>query len=288
MSEPTAPPLPDALTAPQALALLTAIGAGRARLMLAETALLLGAHGRLQTEAKISLAPYRAHLNEVAAAARARGVGLALVADRADALRETLFGRFAYAGDRDDYDNLANANLLDVIDRRRGLPVALAVLLVHAARACGWRAAGIGFPGHFLIGLHGEDGRAVIDPFTGGRLSADAVAELAGSFRGTSETFDEDLEPVPDRAMLVRLQNNLRARLTGAQDGERLLPVLEAMLALEPRRPALWLEAAELRAEAGAMRAALDAYRAALAHGLQGPDRTAAEEAVAHLSRGLN
>jgi regulator of sirC expression with transglutaminase-like and TPR domain len=80
--------------------------------------------------------------------------------DRVAALTQVMAEEHGYNGDRQHYDDLQNANLIRVIDRRRGLPVALGILYLHAARAQGWRAAGINFPGHFLIAVEHDGERA--------------------------------------------------------------------------------------------------------------------------------
>jgi len=61
---------------------------------------------------------------------------------RAEALAGLIAGRYTYAGDAETYDDLANANLINVIHRRRGLPVALGIVWLHTARAAGWGAHG--------------------------------------------------------------------------------------------------------------------------------------------------
>ena len=83
----------------------------------------------------------------------------------------------AIRGNVEDYDNPANANLIQVIERRQGLPVALGILWLHAARAAGWPAHGVDFPAHFLIALEGAGGQLVVDAFDGGTcLDAPACA----------------------------------------------------------------------------------------------------------------
>ena len=89
---------------------------------------------------------------------------------RVGALHEVLAERHGFRGDDQNYDDLENANLISVIERRRGLPVALAILYLDAARRLGWPAEGLNFPGHFMIRLAAADGRGVLDPFAGGEL----------------------------------------------------------------------------------------------------------------------
>ena len=57
--------------------------------------------------------------------------------------------------DEDDYSNPKNADIIQVVDRRRGLPVALGIIYLHLAREMEWDAYGLNFPGHFLFGLVG-------------------------------------------------------------------------------------------------------------------------------------
>src|SRR5258708_12163209 len=83
-------------------------------------------------------------------------------------LAEIVARSYAYRGDTDSYDDLQNADLARVIERRKGLPVALSILYLHVARAQGWEAEGLAFPGHFLIRVGMDGARHVIDPFYDG------------------------------------------------------------------------------------------------------------------------
>src|SRR5690606_19436866 len=138
---PEAQPVKEPSAAAALTDALRAVG-GRddAAIDLAGTALLVAALDRPEGE----LDTYRAPLAELA-----RDVGAAVpegaarnVARQARALAQVLAGRHRYAGDTLTYDDPQNANLMRVIDRRKGLPVALAILYIHAARAQGWNATG--------------------------------------------------------------------------------------------------------------------------------------------------
>jgi regulator of sirC expression with transglutaminase-like and TPR domain len=225
---------------------------------LAEVALLLAALDYPDTD----LAPYRRHLAALASN----------LADIAVQEKETLDGRVAaltqvvaeqhgYGGDRRTYDDLQNANLIRVIDRRKGLPVALGILYIHAARAQGWRAFGINFPGHFLIAVEDDEERVILDPFEGG-MQVD-LARLQLMLK-TALGADAELQPeyyasMTNRGVLLRLQNNVKKRVLDSGDSQRGAAVIEGMLTIAPELPDLWREAAELRAEIGEMRSALQA-----------------------------
>ena len=76
-------------------------------------------------------------------------------------------GDLRCAGDLITYDNLENADILSVCaSAARGLPVALGVLYLDAARRCGLAVQGVDFPGHFLLrDREPTRGRLALDPF---------------------------------------------------------------------------------------------------------------------------
>src|SRR5690606_35482921 len=180
----------------------------------------------------------------------ARGPDPADLRVRVEALNAAMFGRHGYRGDTESYDDLDNANLLSVIDRRRGLPIALSILYIATARALGWPAEGINFPGHFLVRVDGGGESALVDPFNGGALrdSADLRALLKGLQGEGAELRPEHYAPAGNRMILLRLQNNIKARLVAAGAFERALAVVERMAMLAPGEPALWHELGALHA----------------------------------------
>jgi regulator of sirC expression with transglutaminase-like and TPR domain len=223
---------------------------------LAEVALLLAALDRPDTD----LGPYHRHLATLASNLADIAVGQSDGLDaRAAALTQVIAEQHGYIGDRRTYDDLQNASLLGVIDRRKGLPVALGILYIHAARAQGWRAVGINFPGHFLIAIEDEDERVILDPFEGGTQVDLPRLQL---MLKTALGADAELQPeyyasMTNRGVLLRLQNNIKKRVLDAGDPQRGALVVDGMLAIAPELPDLWREAAELRAEIGELRSAL-------------------------------
>lgn len=203
---------------------------------------------------------YRRHLDTLVAAVAAEGP-----ADDADAaaaaLARVLAHQYGYRGDNDDYDDLQNANLLRVIDRRRGLPVALSILYLHVGRAQGWAMTGINFPGHFLVRLEHGGRRGILDPFYGGaaRQSADLRALLKAMAGVEVELRPDHYAPTTDRELLLRLQSNIKLRLLRSGDLTEALSCLEQMMAIAPDRPTLWREAGLLHARLGHNAAAIRA-----------------------------
>src|SRR6266478_5889566 len=144
---------------------LRELGASGGRILpIVEAALALAAFER----PRVDLGRYRDHLRLIARDVGQHPDAGGDLAARARALNEIILLKYGYSGDALTYDDLQNANLIRVVDRRKGLPVALGILYIHAARAQGWDAAGLAFPGHFLVRLADGADRVIVDPFHGG------------------------------------------------------------------------------------------------------------------------
>lgn len=89
-----------------------------------------------------------------------------------------------FAGDRANYDDPSNSMLDQVLARRRGLPILLSVVYVEVARRAAIPIAGVGLPGHFVVGHFGRDPPVLLDPFAGGgRVKADAGRDVVRPWR---------------------------------------------------------------------------------------------------------
>jgi len=133
-----------------------------------------------------------------------------------DSVVQRLFGQAGLRGNLDDYDDPRNSYLPDVLDRRLGIPISLAVVTVEVARRCGVELFGVGMPGHFLVGT--QDQRW-LDPFDGGRmLDVEEAAALYRRVHGPLAPFHRSfLGPTGPRAILARMIKNLERSL-GARD----------------------------------------------------------------------
>ena len=233
---------------------------------------------------------YRDHLDRLAAAVGTAARPARSLAERVVALNDVMFKRYGYAGDTLTYEDPQNANLMRVIDRRKGLPVALGILAIHAARAQGWEMRGLALPGHFLVRIaHGGE-RAILDPFNGGR-TCDAVElrELLRAMSGSEATLaPQHYAPVDDRDVLLRLQNNLKLRHLESQEPAKALAVLDRMILFAPAASRLWHEAGLLQSELGNYRAAAAAYERVLALSSDAAERHHAALLLQRLKLRLN
>lgn len=252
---------------------------------IAETGLLLGALDRRG----VDLGPYRKHLADLARAIRDRGVEPSAAA-RQKALADLLNLEFGYRGDGDVYDAPENANLLDVIDRRMGLPVALGILYIHTARAAGWPAHGVLFPGHFLVQVGAEDDVALLDPFGGGRdMDTGALYGILRRVAGPAARLeDAHIAPVDDRAVLVRLLNNLKARAMRLSDTTRALELLDRMIVIDPQDVGYIYEQGTILSQAGQPMAAKRKFEKVASTADKGPFADKARQALAGVKRSLN
>ena len=76
------------------------------------------------------------------------------------ALNEYLFSELRFAGNDAHYEDPRNSFLNEVLDRRTGIPITLAVVYMEVARRAGLHVEGINFPGHFLVRCPARSGAA--------------------------------------------------------------------------------------------------------------------------------
>lgn len=256
---------------------------------IADTALLLAA----LDQPKLPLERYRHHLSLLARDAAELAplqAAQSELAGRLATLRRVIFEKYGYAGDEETYDDLQNGNLMRVIDRRRGLPVALGILAVHTARAQGWDVAGLAFPGHFLLQFQAGAGRIVADPFNELReLQASDLRDLLKVLAGVeAELRPEHYAPVGNREILLRLQNNLKLRHLREHRPQQALEIVESMLLFAPDRAGLWREAGLLHAHLSNLRAAIVSLEHYLEMAPPGGERQQASELLRQLRGQLN
>lgn len=202
-------------------------------------------------------APYEALLEALATRLDAVGADADTPRGQAEALAEVFAGEFGFAGDRDSYDDPANADLIRVLDRRRGLPVSLSILYVAAARRLGWTANALDVPGHVLVLVGQEVAPVIIDPFRGGSIvePEQLVALLAASNPGPVEAV-RHVAAMPNRAVLVRLLQNQASRAEQAGKGRRALELYRRMTVMAPEHGPAWWERARLELVDGDVEAA--------------------------------
>lgn len=218
-----------------------------------------------------AIEPYRQHLAALVDQVREEG-RLTRLDDQLRAIRRVLVVQNKYQGDENHKDEARSNNMMDVIDRRSGSPVALGILYLHIAAALGWAMTGIDLTGHFLIRLSAADGQAVIDPFRAGQLCQ--IVEADEDYFDEDDALYEDLpepdphvldlsaelmKPLTAREVLMRLQHSVKRRLLSQDRVDAAITTLQSMILFAPRHQDLWRELGALQAERGHIRAAITA-----------------------------
>ncbi|MGQ0526909.1 MAG: SirB1 family protein [Alphaproteobacteria bacterium] len=207
-----------------------------------------------------------------------------------EALKAVLAAQHEYAGDTQTYDDLRNASLIQVIDRRRGLPVTLAILYIHAGRALNWDINSLDFPGHFLCRIQKDGRRLIFDPFNGAQiLQASDLRALLKKVKGQGAELSADyFEPASSRSILLRLQNNIKYRQIEAEDYVNALKTVERMRLVDSGEYRLLLDAGVLYARTGQPMAAAAILEDYIARIPQGRDRQEAERLLRDIRQTLN
>lgn len=177
-------------------------------------------------------------------------------------LARVIGGDFGFSGDSENYDAPLNADMVRVLDRRRGLPVILSILYVAVARRMGWNADALNTPSHVLVSVGPQDAPALIDPFHGGALvQPDQLMALLQRALGPDAWPDEaHVAPMSNRMTLVRLLVNQATRAQQSGDTARACTLYDRMTVVAPEHEAGWWELARLQLADGEV----DAARASL------------------------
>lgn len=223
--------------APTALQYFAALVADDHSLPLLEAAVAVAQDARPDLDTQAVLA----EVDALAAVLRRRIPADAAALQRLRLLNRYFFHELGFAGNVNDYYDPANSYLPEVLARRRGIPITLAIVYMELAAQAGLQAVGVSFPGHFLVKLHMPQGEVVIDPFSGQSLSREELDERLAPFRRQRGLVGDDdaplglfLQAAPERDIVARLLRNLKEIHRQAGDLPRLLAVLERLVVLLP------------------------------------------------------
>jgi regulator of sirC expression with transglutaminase-like and TPR domain len=211
--------------------------------------------------ARLDLDRLTACFDEMAAPLVARGVASLPAEKQVELVSNHLYEELGFRGNEHDYYDPKNSLLPDVLDRRLGIPITLALVYCEVARRAGVIARGVSFPGHFLVRVdspEGNDAPVAVDPFFGGRRldGPDLQKLLERASPGQKLVLDEHLAPATPRTMLVRMLINLKWIYATRGDFARALLALDRIICLTPDSVPALRERGSLAARLGAVEAA--------------------------------
>lgn len=208
-------------------------------------------------------------------------------------LNQFFFRELGFGGNVNNYYDPDNSCIHVVLRTRRGIPITLALIWMELAQGLGLPAAGISFPGHFMVKVSLPKGQVVLDPFTGQSLSREELAHRLQPFQarsisqtGVSAPDGGDdpgaagselplslfLRSATPRDILTRLLHNLKDIHQAQNDWSRLASVLDRLVILQPENWVSYRDRGLARAELGEHRRALADLELYLAHEPQAED----------------
>ncbi|MDR3387478.1 MAG: SirB1 family protein [Rudaea sp.] len=207
-------------------------------------------------------------------------------------LNQFLFDELGFSGDEQDYYDPRNSYLNDVLDRRLGNPISLAVVQIELAQRLGVPLEGVSFPGHFLVRLPLDEGVVVLDPFQKGRsLDAAELRRRARTHLDTHEIDDQRLarmlEPASHRAILTRILRNLKSVYAEREQWDKALRCSDRLLTLDMHQPTEYRDRGNYYRALGHLRAAREDLRRYLALVPQADDADAVGLQLAELGATL-
>jgi regulator of sirC expression with transglutaminase-like and TPR domain len=155
-------------------------------------------------------------------------------------LNRYLFEDQGFVGNRDRYEDPRNSCLNEVLDRRTGIPITLALVYIEVGRRAGLQIEGVNFPGHFLVRLPadmtGTPGCVIIDPFHGGALLSESdCRRLLQKHVGAEVAFSRSLlAPATRTQIIVRMLLNLKRTYVHMRSFPQARDVTELLLAVTP------------------------------------------------------
>lgn len=212
-------------------------------------------------------------------------------AEQSDALSHYVFENLGFRGNDQDYYDPRNSLLPDVLGRKLGIPITLALVYCEVARRAGVLARGVSFPGHFLVRIDSPNaGTAnqapvILDPFFAGRrMDATALQKLLERSGGAQKLVaEEHLVPASARTMLVRMLINLKWIYATRGDFARALLALDRIISLTPDSVPAIRERGLLAARLGSVEAARADLSRLLELSPQGPDSSSIRKQLEEL-----
>ncbi len=151
-------------------------------------------------------------------------------------INQILYDELGFQGNEEDYYDPRNSFLNEVMERRTGIPITLALVYLEVSRRLDFPMVGIGMPGHFLIRPDFEEAGIFVDAFHKGEVlfPQDCEERLQEIFSQPVTLAPEFLEAVSKRQFIARMLTNLKVIYINQQDLNRALAVIERLLLVFP------------------------------------------------------
>lgn len=177
------------------------------------------------------------------------------VKSRLDILRSVICEKYGFDGEEKDshVDIMIKADMIEVMERKSGSPVALAIIYISAAEYMGWEIAGITIPEHFVLRLQEGGGRLIFDPSDSCKIlqAHDLRSFVKEALGEEAELSHEYYEPPEHCYILKRLQNHIKYRQIDFADYSGALNTVSDLIKMDPDDYSFYLDAGVLNAKIG-------------------------------------
>ena len=153
-------------------------------------------------------------------------------------VNDFLFRELGFSGNHDDYYDPRNNMINHVIERRKGIPITMAVLYITLAQRVGLDVVGASFPGHFLVKMNLDEGLIVLDPFNKGvSLGEDDLKTLLeyNNLNSDTDMLSVSLRTATPEETIQRMLRNLKSVYIKEKRQESALEILNLMLTINPK-----------------------------------------------------
>ena len=225
---------------------------------LAEAALVIAA----EEYDSLDIDYYLGRLDALAADEALAGAPASDPSERVSQLNRYLFDTCGFSGNRDQYEDPRNSFLNEVLERRSGIPISLALVYMEVGRRIGLPTAGIGFPGHFLVKVSGPE-EIIVDAFHGRVVSLAECEQQLRAVTRSKVALDPEvhLRAATTREILARMLTNLKQIGLRGGEFERALGCSDRILLLIPGAPEELRDRALLNEKLQYYRAALEDFK---------------------------
>lgn len=186
----------------------------------------------------LDVGSYLQQIERMGAAARLRRRGETRIEPQIATLNAYLYEELGFSGNRERYDDPRNSFLNEVLDRRTGIPISLAVIYIETGRLAGLRLEGVNFPGHFLVRAPAQHDSAdlIIDPFHSGAILSEVdCRQLLRQHLGDEAAFDSSLLATATRQqIIVRMLVNLKRLYVRMRSFPQARLIADLLLAVDP------------------------------------------------------
>ena len=224
---------------------------------LGEAALLIAKNANHE----LDVGRYLAKIEQLANAVSARLPRSPTDTERILALNRFLFEEEGFRPNVEDYYDLRNSFLNEVLERRVGIPISLSIVYMEVGRRIGLQIHGVSFPGHFLVKCELKHGTVILDPYSHGiSLSLQDLQKRLREARGgevSRAIVASMLVSASKKEILARMLRNLKAIYQEKGERHHALSLMEWIIALSPA------DASQVR-DRGLLYLQLECFRAAL------------------------